>query len=146
MSASTQKGRTTKKAERKLGVHVSPYEHETVELSVSRAKWPWRSAGCKFFFFLSRHLKTSPCPGAQEGVGVPAGCHVPISGFVKKVTERVAGFVVTRWRPRFPRAAGEASCPGGGGRRPALSGRCLVCGGSPASSACGGTSSDHVVS
>ena len=51
-------------------------------------------------------------------------------------------FAVTHLRPRFQRAAGEASCPEDEGQKPAPSGRYLVYEGSPASSAYGETSSD----
>lgn len=63
-----------------------------------------------------------------------------VSGCVKPRCD--TRFAVTHWRPRFQRAAGEASCPVAEGQKPALSGRYLVYEGSPASSAYGETSSD----
>lgn len=63
-----------------------------------------------------------------------------VSGFMKPKCD--IRFVVTHWRPRFQIAAGEASCPGGEGQKPAPSGHYLVYEGSPASSAYGETSSD----
>lgn len=66
---------------------------------------------------------------------------VSVSGFIKPPVRDIR-FAVTRWHPRFQRAAGEASCPGGEGQKPAPSGHYLVYEGSPASSAYGETSSD----
>lgn len=136
MSASTQK-RKNKRLKEKLGVHVSPYEHKTIEQSV----WEQRAK------ILSSHKKTKPQRLHQSltrwAERSQCSCRMPCLSLTWQ-SHRVwdSRFAVTHWRPRFQRAVEEASCPGGEGQTPALSGRYLEYGGSPASWAYGGTSSD----
>lgn len=108
--------------------------------SLFESKGQWGSPPTKKNKKKQLNPRTNPWPDGQRGVSVPAGYHVCLR--LQKATECDIKFAVTRWHPRFQRAAGEASCPGGVGQKPAPSGRYLEYEGSPASSAYGGTSDD----
>lgn len=125
-----EKKKKKSKVQRKVGVHV-PLRN-TKPYSSLRAK--------RCSPFPMKKKTTSPWQDRQKGVSDLAGCNVCLR--LNKATECDIRFAVTHWRPRFQIVVGEASCPGGEGQKPAPSGRCLVYEGSPASSACGGTSSD----
>lgn len=137
MSASTQKRKKDKRLKEKPGLNVSPCQHKTIKQSV----WEQRAKT------LSRHKKrksqrlhqslTRWAESSQCSCWMP--CLSPTWQSHRVWDSRSA---VTRWRPRFQRAAAGASCPGGEGQTPAPSGRYLGYGGSPASWAYGGTSSD----
>lgn len=91
-----------------------------------------RARGAAVLLPPEREKKKKRCVQSRDSVCPPAPSHVSL-----RLREKV-----TRSRPRFRTAVAEASCPGGGGRIPAPSGRCWACAGSPASSTCGETSSD----